>query len=353
MTASLARHAIETRYEALPLESVSESQFRQIASLSAESPVAHPLQTVEFVVSASAADRSPFALLATDESGLVDFWLGFLEQYRRWPIRLHKAMLRSGPVLRSDVTGSAANALIQGLVRELLPYNVAGGATKVVVTSETVHGADLHQALSTAGFDRKELATYLIDLQPPLEEIWSAVEPKARRSVKVSERRGVSVGLTESPEDIRDFGTMLGKILESGGMPIPLPGDYNERCLRLIRASTGWVIAAKDAGRIVGGKLVVAAGDMAVSYHTSAVKGSLRSGDLLAWSEIALAKEMAFKTLDLLSVELEAEPGSRQEGILKFKAKWGGSLIMTPVFSRELPLAGWRKVLRTLSRTYH
>lgn len=350
--ASLTEQASSVEFIALPLHELDKRRLKELEALGSVSPTAHPLQTAAFVRFAHAARPQPFAILAEDGRGLVGCWLGSFESERNRPGWLFKAVLRSGPVLRPALEPGAKDVLVREFIYRAEEYGVSQGATRIVVTSETVYGAGLGHVMAELGYrpDAAEWATYVFDLERPIEDIWQGLDPKARRSVMASERRGVSVSVTQDLSDIRAFRSMLDSTLRAGGMPIPLAKDFAESCLQMISEGHAYVIVAKHDGQVVGGKLEVTGGDLVLSFHTSAAKGSLRCGDLLAWKEIEFAKERGFRSLDLLSIALGAESGPKQEGIRRFKAKWGGDQIATPVYTRRLPVHGLRGTVVKLAR---
>jgi len=338
-------------YEVRPLTELSTAELDALRSLGAISPDAHPFQTPEFVTFATASPgHGPFALLAASGDSLVGYWLGFFVRYRRLPWTLHLAMARSGPVLQPDLPGGRRDSVLREFVLLLQRFARQEGATRAVVTTETVYGERLDPPLRAASFERRELATYLIDLRPPLDDILRRVDRSARTGTRTSRRRGVSVVPAESSEEVQAFRRALARTLRQGGLTIPLPSDYLDRLHRLRASSAAHVSVAKHDGRVIGGHLILSLGDPAIYYQAATSERSLRSGDLLTWQCVEAAKELGHEWLDMLSVEVDPPPNSREAGIRRFKAKWGGSLVSTPVYAYRLPGPKAYGLLRGLAR---
>ena len=340
-------------FQALPLDALDVSQRSAIGSLAAQSDSAHPLQTAAFTRFAQASSAEPFVILATDTKGLLGYWFGFFETERNRPRWLFKQVMRSGPVLRPGLQPAPERSLLSTFVLRAEDHGVATGATRIVVTSETGYGARLDGTMLELGYAHEAAwATYVCDLTRPIDSIWDGLDGKVKRSIKTSERRGVTVSVSNDSSDLNAFAALLGTTLRAGGMPVPLATDYAARCIAMANAGFAYAIIARCEDRVVGGKLEIAAGDAVLSFHTAAEKSNLRCGDLLAWKEIEIAHARGYRSLDLLSVDLATETDPKQEGIRSFKAKWGGDLIETPVYTRRLPVRGARGAVVRLARLF-
>lgn len=347
--ATFATHHAGLEVITRSVAALSATERAELAALVSESATAYALQTPAVSLLANAAAAEPFVVTARDASGLAGSWTGFFEQSIDRPAWVFKAMFRSGPVLREGLSPAEAAALTRALIEAGEAHAVHSGAMRMTVTSEAVYGTALDPVMDTLGYERHgQWATYLIDLRRPLDNIWEGIDAKVRRSVRTSEKRGVTVEVSDAMDDLRAFQAILDDALKAGNMPVPLPIDYAERCKALIDAGSAYVLIARHEGEVVGGKLDITDGAMAVSYNTAAIRGPSRCGDLLAWQEIVIARERGHASLDLLGAELEAE--GMGEGITSFKAKWGGDLLATPAYAKTLPVKGLRGVARSLAK---
>lgn len=311
-----------------------------------ESPDAHPLQTPAYVRFAADERRPPFALLAWRGDEPAAAWLASFQSYRRAGVRRFVLTARSPPVFARWLDREAKRGLLLRLVQALRDQRA--GARKVVVTAETGAVEEVAPALAAAGFRRQELATFVIDLRPPMEEVLARVDAAARRSAQASVRRGVSVAPATSDAEAAAFAAILAEVLAEGGVPVPPPADYARRLSELSEAMPARLLLARHQGEVVGGTLLVGQGDLALCYQTAVRAKGLRCGDLLMWELLREAKRLGFQQLDLLSVEVDAPAGSRAAGIRSFKAKWGGHLVETPFFVYESPPSALRRLVMGL-----
>jgi hypothetical protein len=323
------------------VDDLSTQEIAEIEHLNRVSETAHPLQAPQFACFANAARPRPVVLLATDDRGLAGHWTGFFEQERGHPAWVYKIMFRSGPVLRDALQETITSNLLRRFVLAAEEAAIASGAMWQVVTSETVYGDAFSGMMPDHGYRLDDgWATYVIDLDRPLDDIWQSLDGKLRRSINTGRNRRVEVATSQDVSQLKSFAGMLSERLLEGEMPIPLPNDYAERCIALAEAAQAYTLIAQHEGRIVGGKLEIAQGPLVISFQTVASRGSLRVGDLLAWEEIAHAHARGARSLDLLGIRMDAGAGSRQDGIRSFKEKFGGRMVPTPVFARRLPVRG-------------
>jgi hypothetical protein len=333
------------------VDRLTAGELDELEHLGRVSATAHALQTPQFAGFANAAVARPIIVLARDAAGLAGYWTGFFEQERGHPHWLYKAMFRSGPVLRDGLGEARETGLLQRFILAAEDAAEENGAVRQVVTSETLYGDAFCELMPPHGYRRDDgWATYVVELDRPLDDIWQSLDAKLRRSINTGRNRGVSVEEAREPTPVREFAAMLSERLVEGDMPIPLPSDYAERCMSLGEAQQAYTLIATHEGSVVGGKLDLIHGAMALSFQTAAMRGPLRVGDLLAWEEIAHAHARCARSLDLLGIRLDADPGSRQDGIRSFKEKFGGTLVQTPVFDRRLQPRGVKGLVVSAAR---
>ena len=329
--------SLDLRVLARSLDDLTPQGVAAMRRLFDESPTAHTFQLPEYARFCSASDRAPIVLTARDGDVLLGYWLVHFEQYRRMGLPMFTAMARSGPVLRADVASDPRRAL-EAFAHAAIEAVFRRRTKKLVVTSETDYGALMSDVLPRLDFEREAIETFVIDLTAPLEEIEKRVNKAAMRGVRSAERAGLLVEAASTAGDADAYRTVLAEVLSQGGLEA-LPGpDFGERWLRLNQERPSPLLYGRDEdGSVAGGVLFFGAGALALNYHTAVRRNPPRLGDLLVWRQIVMAREMGFQRFDLLTVMPNPEPDTHEAGMRAFKAKWGGDLVSTPVFTYRPP----------------
>jgi hypothetical protein len=320
---------------------------RRIADIDLRSPLAHPFQMELFAALFNTDPARPhFAVVAEDGDGVAAYWWGYFARYRERPRPRSTAWVRSGPVIRADLV-DRRDHLLSLMLAELKRHVRQQGVGWLIFTTETLYGAVSEGASRAQGFHRYDLQTYLLDLTPPEEELWTRLDGRVRWGVNKGRKNGVVVEHAASDEDILSYYRLF---LEKGSVPayrppseqIFLPGFQ-----RLREEDRARIIVAKHDGRVVAGGFFLCHAGL-VAHHQQAVSAEgrrLRAGNLLFWESVLFFKSAGLSTLDMVSVEVAPPEGSREAGVRHFKSRWGGELLDTPVYQYLSPgLRVWRAI---------
>jgi len=318
-----------------------ESALRDsIDILDRQSPFAHPFQTEAFCALANTDfSRSPYVIIAEDARGLAAYWWGYFVRYGTGLRRGSTAWARSGPVVRVDLAHSQGD-----LFREMLAVLKAHVKKQrvgwIIITSEALYGPRMDEACRAAGFSRSDLATFVVDLRPSVEELWQGLDPRVRTSVRKASKNAVTIEEPMSDDDIRSYYRMDVEMATVPGEFRPPEDHFVRGCRGLSDKSQGRLLLAKHDGRLVAGSLLLCHRGFAAQHQHAIYKAgrSVRAGDLLMWQSITAMKELGCTRYDFVTVEVAPPPGSRGEGVRTFKAKWGGSLVETPTYRYWSPI---------------
>jgi SAM-dependent methyltransferase len=178
-------------------------------------------------------------------------------------------------------------------------------------------------------------ATILIDLSRSEEELWNGLKKDARRYTKKALENGIAF---EESMNWEEFYPVYEKIALSGGInPISLES--------LKRQPLELLIAKKDK-TLIGG--VVMGLENNVPYmKINAVDPNfqdLYAGYFVYWNMILWAKRKGYKKLDLGGYQLKGK--DKLGAINAFKEKWGGEVVITPVYSKNPAYILGRKLVR-------
>lgn len=190
------------------------------------------------------------------------------------------------------------------------------------------------------GYTRKIWGTYLVDLTPDEDTLWMNLDHSARKSLKQMEGRGVIIKkVSGHKEFIEKFIIPYNRMEnEFGRSEIPLwftekinNTENQDNYYHYFYAELGGNIEA------VLGMYVYNGYAMEIMSTTSryTYENKIYAQDLLHWEMFRYAKSIGCHTFDLASVN--PNPASaKEEGIRRFKKKWGGQYIEYSIFDKEL-----------------
>jgi hypothetical protein len=334
--------------EAARLEPEVKQSIREIDE---RSPLAHPFQTEPFAALLNTdPSRAAYVIVAENGEDLLAHWWGYFVQYRPPPLARSSAWVRSGPVVREELIerrGELLPAMLAALKRRVRRLGVGW----IIFTSEALYGSTLTRPLLDAGFARRDLETYLLDLTHPTDDVWHRLDKGTRWAVNRANKNGVTVGDAESEEDVRSYHRLY---LETSAVPgdgPPSEEQFVRGFRRMREESKGRLLLAKHEDEVVAGSFFPCNGGFSAQHQNAVSRQarSLNAGDLLIWRSMMLFKEAGCHSLDLVSTEIAPPAGSREEGVRHFKAKWGGQRLETPVYQYRSPLLRlWRSIARRL-----
>lgn len=205
--------------------------------------------------------------------------------------------------------------------------------------------------LRSRGYEPNQWGTFVVDLRPGKESLWQSLEKKTRYDVRKAKKDGVVVCEATTPEDWRAYLAMREDATRRG-KSYPLPGG--ETTLRALHENDkGHVFLAKHEGRPVAGILVISF-NRRLTLHAPvntdfAIERKLFGMHLLMWHTITWGCDRGMEAFDLAGVKPRAETRSKEEeGIYKFKARWGGQLVEYPIYSKVFPSWKSRIIVRTI-----
>jgi len=166
--------------------------------------------------------------------------------------------------------------------------------------------------------------TYVIDLSQTEEALWSKVHPKHRNKIRIAMKSGVEIRsgmeyLDTAYELVRD--TLKRSKLGFRG--------YNE-FKRIVNGLGEQVkILVADHQGSVQGCAVIPFSTFGAYYQyggsiPNAVTGAM---NYLQWEAIRMFRNLQVKHYDFVGVRIDPEKGSKQEGLMMFKERFGGQLV--------------------------
>jgi hypothetical protein len=186
---------------------------------------------------------------------------------------------------------------------------------------------------SPAGSIEAPFGSYRLDLSPEEAVLWRAVHTNHRNVIRIAQRGGARV---EHGPQWRDAAYQLyADTLGRSHMAVEPRGEF-ERVLDAMGAHAE-VHIVLAGGVPQGGVVTFFSRHGAYAIWAGSLVGGLRGAtNLLYWQIMLDMKSRGARTWDFVGARLRVEPGSKLEGIQRFKAHFGTTLVAGRLW--KLPL---------------
>jgi lipid II:glycine glycyltransferase (peptidoglycan interpeptide bridge formation enzyme) len=207
------------------------------------------------------------------------------------------------------------------------------------------------------GFEAKKWATYLVDLRKEEEELFKFIAHAARKCIKKCQREGLKVVALKSFEEFEErywrpyvkaeayFGRKANKAKKE------LWDEDKENYYHYYIAED----QQRDTVAVLGMYIFNGiATEIASGLMPKAYEQKIPAQDLIHWEIMLEARRMGAHTFDLAGVNPNPED-SKEEGIRRFKEKWGGKYVEYYVYRKNMipmlkTINQWIKTLRITRR---
>ena len=173
----------------------------------------------------------------------------------------------------------------------------------------------------------------VIDLTQSEEQLWQAVHHKHRNVVRNATKQGVTIrsGIEHLETAYR---LTLASFLRSARGPIQRRRvaarmDYREFC-RHVNGLGEYVkvFVAEHQGVPQSAAVMPYSGHSAYYLHGGSVEKPLTgASNLLQWEAMRVFRQLGVQRYNLFGVRVAPDPGSKAEGIRKFKERFGGQFV--------------------------
>jgi lipid II:glycine glycyltransferase (peptidoglycan interpeptide bridge formation enzyme) len=256
---------------------------------------------------------------------------------RRFPLPFLECI--DGPAILQQTDARAA---LEAILAEVHGLAKKSHATHITFSPSRASGLRQDGALAevygSSGYAKKGWATFLVDLTPSEEELFKGLAHAARKCVKKCKRAGVATARMNSFKEFRDVYWAAYALSERHF------GREAKPCFREAwdEDTEGYYhhwVAKDDKGSVLGclGMHVFngVATEIASSISPEAFERKIPAQDILHWEMMLEAKRLGCHTFDLAGVSPEPET-PKEEGIRRFKKKWGGDYVEYDTFVREM-----------------
>jgi len=151
--------------------------------------------------------------------------------------------------------------------------------------------------------------TILLDLTKSEEEILKEMHPKTRYNIRLAEKKGVRVKISQTDEEIETFLKILEKTAIRDKFR-PHPPFYYRKLLKLDKNFVK-LFLAEYQGKIIAGNLMIFFANTVTYLHGASDNQyrNVMAPHLLHWRAIKEAKRLCFKYYDFWGIDEKKWPG--------------------------------------------
>lgn len=180
-----------------------------------------------------------------------------------------------------------------------------------------------------------ERATVVINLSCPAETLWGRLKKRSRYDVLKAKKDGVSVTITEGEKYFNSYyAHYLRSCLHNRIVPYP------KEMVRYMIKIGGKVFIAWIGNRPIAGAICNEFNGIAEQYYLwnsrYAQQNKLFGMHLITWKMIEYYKDRNFRFFDFAGVNISHNRSIKEDGIFKFKTRWGGDIVCYNEFEKTI-----------------
>jgi hypothetical protein len=166
--------------------------------------------------------------------------------------------------------------------------------------------------------------TRIVDLLRPEETLFSEISSSHRRLIRTAQKNGLQ--LRSAPELVETAHAMVRDTFEKSSLPFMGLTAFRQMLQGL--GDNVKILVAESQGLVQGCIVVPFSRHTAYYvYGGSPADASPGAMHLLHWESIRLFRSLGVAHYDFVGVRINPAPGSKQEGLLTFKERFGGQLV--------------------------
>jgi len=196
-------------------------------------------------------------------------------------------------------------------------------------------------------------ATRVLDLSLSEEDILAQMKPKTRYNIRLAEKKGVSVKISDSADVLYD---LLQKTASRDKGYVPHEKSYYEKMIKILsNKNLGHLFLAEHDGDPLAAIFVTIYGELAIYLHGgfNDSKRNLMAPYLCQWEAIKYAKKQRCKYYDFWGVAESDDPNDPWAGISRFKEGFGGEKVFFPGTYDYVLSPSWYNLLTFLAKVNH
>jgi lipid II:glycine glycyltransferase (peptidoglycan interpeptide bridge formation enzyme) len=175
--------------------------------------------------------------------------------------------------------------------------------------------------------------SYVLDLAQSEQQLWNNLHSKHRNVIRNAQKKGVEV--RTGPEHLETaYGLVRDSFMRSakgfvGRMRVGLRLDLDTfKSQVLALGENVKIFVAAHEGVVQGCAVLPFSAHAAYYMHGGSIPNPLTGAtNLLQWEAIRLFQGLGVRRYDFFGARVEPEKGSKLEGIMKFKERFGGQFV--------------------------
>jgi lipid II:glycine glycyltransferase (peptidoglycan interpeptide bridge formation enzyme) len=219
------------------------------------------------------------------------------------------------------------------------------GAIALMIEPFALDDAALVAQLRAAGFEPSPPSaltlqpprTVIVDISPDESAILSSMKQKTRYNINLARKRGVTVRIASSEEDVTRYHAMMQITAARDGFSIH-PASYYRDMLREFGASAVLLLGEHAEHGLLAGAIINSQEQLGTYVYgaSSSEHRELMAPYLVQWESVRWARARGCTTYDLWGIPdedettLEAQFENRHDGlwgVYRFKRGWGGQVV--------------------------
>ncbi len=281
----------------------------------------------------------PFLRAVGDEYG----WLGGIDDagrlrcalpytvVRKATLRMVRFRVETIPLGDEPLDVETERAFLNAVVR----YFSASGADMIVpATTNTIFRTHPDGAVVAP------YGSYIIDLTQPEESLWKNLQSKHRNVVRNAMKKGVEI--RSGPQYLETAHELVTQTLKRSRLGFMTRGELN----RLMAGLDGQakVFVADHQGQVQGCAIVPFSAHSAYYLYGGSIPEPVTGAmNLLHWSAMLEFRGLGVKRYDFVGTRINPPKGSKQDGLMTFKERFGGQLVQG--FMWKYPLRRLRSMI--------
>lgn len=195
--------------------------------------------------------------------------------------------------------------------------------------------------------------TRIIALSDP-ETMLAGMKPKWRYNIRLAERKGVTIRVSQAVEDVTKLYTLLEATAKRQHIHIHPLSYYQLMISHLSQSGMARMYLAEHEGTLIAGNIMIGFGDTMTYVHGGSDPGqhAVMAPHILQWRAMCAAYEAGYKEYDMFGVAPPGQPQHAWAGISRFKAGFGGTVRQLGG-TYEIPLdTVWYNAYRMVKRIW-
>jgi len=318
----------------LILQPVAAERRKQWDDFVARHPYGHLLQTWGWGELKASVGWYPirFALWDVEQQQMMAAAQVLRHPTGRFPLRAgHFAYIPKGPVLDWSQR-LLCDALFSQLHRQLANLGALTLRIELPQKANIAGSEDIRKRVISLGFHParaiQPVRTILLDLTPSEETLLARMKEKWRYNLRLAARKGVTVRVGQSAEDVRAWYKLLQTTSERDEFGIHTLEYYLQAWQIFATCNQARLLLAEYQGQLLAGIFVAQLAKQALYLYGASANEQrhLMPNYLLQWEAIRWARQQGATLYDFWGIPTTDDEDEDMAGVYRFKRGWGGEV---------------------------